>query len=71
MENKELVDVVAVSHDSEVLWVYGPKDEANAEAAINMAIMRQGLEDRFFTTAPTGKFKAGDKFRLTNPDRAG
>ena len=60
---ESMFDVVAVStDDNRVLWVDGPKTEPNAHAIITMAIMRQGVEDRFFTTAIPGKYKAGDKF---------
>ena len=54
-------DVIAVSTDTNrVLWVDGPKTAANAEAIIKMAILRQGVDDRFFSYAPTGTYKAGD-----------
>lgn len=60
---KKMKDVLAVSTETnKVLWVDGPKDEKNAEAIINMAIMRQGVRDRFFTTAKPGKYKDGDSY---------
>lgn len=59
----ENVDVVAVSFEgSRVLWVEQNKTERNAEAIIKMAVIRQGVEDRYFTTAPPNKYKAGDVF---------
>lgn len=63
MMNKN-VDVVAVSvEDSSVLWIMENHDGADAEAIIRMAVVsRQGCDDRFFTTAPLGKFKTGDKY---------
>ena len=39
------------------------KTERNAEAIINMAVMRRGVETSFYTTVPAGKFKDGDKYR--------
>lgn len=38
------------------------RDERNAEAVVNMAIMRRGVEDHFFTTVPAGKYRDGDHF---------
>ena len=59
---ESMFDVVAVStDDNRVLWVDGPKTEPNANAIITMAIMRQGVEDRFFTAANPGKYRVGDK----------
>lgn len=64
MDNKSnKVDVVAVEIEtSKILWIKPNKTEANAEAIIYMAVMRQGVEDRYFTTAPAGRFKVGEKF---------
>jgi hypothetical protein len=36
------------------------KTERNAEAIIEMAVMRRGVEHSFFTTAPAGKYQDGD-----------
>lgn len=56
------LDVVAINDRTDlVIWVDGPYDERNAEAVIKMAIMRQGVADRFFVTAPHGVNKAGEK----------
>lgn len=62
MSDTKTLDVVAVSDDNKVLWVDGPYDEPNAEAVINMAIMRQGVEDRFFAARPHGQHKTGDNY---------
>jgi hypothetical protein len=60
------VDVVAVSLEAakRVLWSEGPytEREAEAEAVIRMAIFRQGVADRFFTTSRPGRYKAGDAY---------
>ena len=62
MDNK-LYDVVAVGlNDSKVLWVDERKTKANAEAIVKMAVMRQGVEDRFFGIALHGKYKQGDAY---------
>ncbi len=39
------------------------KSERNADAIINMAVMRRGVEEAFFTTAPAGKYKDGDELQ--------
>ena len=58
---KPMYDVVAVELEtSKVLWMMGPNDADNAEAVHNMAIMRQGVEDRFFGYAQPGQYKKGD-----------
>jgi hypothetical protein len=56
-------DVAAIEiANSNVLWVSGPHDAENAQAVINMAIMRQGVEDRFFSPCQHEQYKAGDKW---------
>lgn len=37
--------------------------ERNAEAYINMAVFRRGVEHSFFTTAPAGTYRDGDEFK--------
>ena len=41
------------------------KSEKNAEAIVEMAVMRRGVEHSFFTTAPTGTYRDGDELRET------
>jgi len=56
-------DVAAVSlDDNSILWVDGPKTLPNAEATVRMAVMRQGVEDRFFVEVTHGVYKQGDKW---------
>jgi hypothetical protein len=56
-------DVAAVSIEtSTVLWVSGPHNAENADAVTKMAIMRQGVEDRFFSPCQHGQYKAGEKW---------
>jgi hypothetical protein len=56
-------DVVAVSlDDGKVLWVEEKKTKANAKAIVTMAVMRQGVEDRFFGIALAGKYEQGDLY---------
>ena len=39
------------------------KTEANAEAVVNMAVMRRGLDGQFYTTVPSGTYKDGDRYQ--------
>jgi hypothetical protein len=62
-DDGRLYDVVAVSLDDDsILWVDEKKTLPNAEAIEAMAVMRQGVEDRFFTHVPHGTYKQGDKY---------
>lgn len=58
----ELLDVIEVeiAKPHRVRVIASNKTEANAEAIVNMAIMRRGVEAHFFTTCPTGKYQDGD-----------
>lgn len=59
-----LFDVVAVSlDDNSILWVEKKKTLANAEAIVSMAVMRQGCDDRFFTSVPHGLYSKGDTYK--------
>lgn len=62
-DNGHLYDVVAVSlDDNRVLWVDPKMTLPNAEATVAMAAARQGVEDRFFSEVPHGRYKTGDKY---------
>ena len=57
------VDVIAVEIETKkILWVDPDKTGRNAQAIISMAVMRQGVEDRFFTTVEVGKYSKGDTY---------
>jgi len=63
-ETNKSLDIVAVSlRGSRILWVQENLTKPNAEAVIRMAVMRQGVEDRFFAPAPHGSYKEGDLWR--------
>lgn len=63
-DDGNLYDVVAVSlDDNSILWVDQKKTLPNAEAIVAMAVMRQGVEDRFFSEVPHGTYKQGDKWQ--------
>lgn len=62
-DDGKLYDVIAVSlSDRSILWVDERKTLPNAEAIIAMAVMRQGVEDRFFTKAAHGQYKQGERY---------
>jgi len=70
-DDGNLYDVVAVDIDSNsILWVEPKKTARNAEAVIGMAVMRQGVEDRFFTKVAHGTYKQGDKYTGQTPVEA-
>ncbi len=56
-----LLDVIAVQHDTKrIRLIATGKTEGNAEAIVMMAVMRLGVDEEFFDTAPTGKYRDGD-----------
>lgn len=63
-QTEPLYDVVAVTISTcKVRAFFGErKTLPNAEAIVNMAVMRRGVDEEFYAEAPTGKFKAGDVF---------
>jgi hypothetical protein len=62
-DHGHLYDVVAVSlDDHSVIWVEEKKTLPNAEAVVAMAVMRQGVEDRFFVPVAAGQYKEGDNY---------
>ncbi len=62
-DNEQRYDAVAITiADSKILWVYESTTLDNAEAACSMAVMRQGVDDRFFAPVRHGQYKAGDKY---------
>ena len=55
MATTELFDVVAVRLDnSERRIIAEAQTERNAEAIVNMAVMRRGVDEEYFTTVPHG-----------------
>lgn len=65
MSSERLYDVVAVDLDTaKVSALFGErKSRAAAEAIVEMAVMRRGVDTQFYAEVPTGKFKVGDKYR--------
>ena len=59
-----LYDVVAVNLKTNKVRIFGQnKSERNADAIINMAIMRRGVDEEFYTTAKPGQYKEGDCYQ--------
>lgn len=56
-------DVVQVNFATKAVTLMATnKSERNAEAIIDMAVMRRGIEEGYFTLAPAGRFKDGDTY---------
>lgn len=57
----KLFDVLAVDHKTKTVRVLAvDKDQRNAEAIINMAFARRGVEEEFYVEKPAGQYKDGD-----------
>lgn len=58
----DLVDVIEVeiAPPHSVRLIARGKTPLNADAVVEMAVMRRGVEHHFFTTAPAGRYKDGD-----------
>jgi len=62
-KTEPLFDVVAVNiQTNNVRFMAQGKTERNAEAIVNMAVHRRGVEEEFYTEVPAGKFKEGDDY---------
>ena len=60
----DLYDAVAVSMRGGIVqWVMGGKTRDNAEAAVEMAVERQGVKENFFAVAVAGQYQEGDKWK--------
>ncbi len=58
-----MFDIIAVSLATNVVRIIAEnKTERNAEAIVNMAVMRRGTSEEFFTEVPAGSCQNGDKF---------
>ena len=56
-------DVVAVDLVTNTVRMMAEnKTESNADAIVNMAVMRRGVDEEFFAVVPHGKYAAGDKW---------
>lgn len=56
-----MLDVIEVEFGThKVRIIDRNKSERNAEAVVEMAVIRRGVENSFFTTCPAGKYSDGD-----------
>jgi len=56
-------DVLAVNlKTNTVRFMAQGKTKANAEAIENMAVMRRGVDEEFFTTVISGSYSEGEKW---------
>lgn len=63
MTTPQLYDVVAVNLVTNTVRVIASgKTQENAEAIENMAVMRRGVEEEFFTAVRAESYKDGDKW---------
>lgn len=63
-DDGHLYDVVAISlDDNSILWVDQKKTLPNAQAIVAMAVMRQGVEDRFFCEVAHGLYTKGEQWQ--------
>lgn len=59
-----MVDVIEVNISTKVVRVLASgKSEQNAEAIIEMAVMRRGVEDCFYKAVPADQYRDGDTYR--------
>jgi hypothetical protein len=61
----DLYDVIEVSIQKphKVVVIDTLKSAKNADAIVNMAVMRRGVEQSFFATARAGQYRDGDLYR--------
>lgn len=56
-------DVVAVDLKTHLVRVLARRlGAADADAYVNMAVLRRGVEQEFFADAPAGQYADGDKW---------
>jgi len=62
-KNEVLFDVVAINLENHTVRVfYRNKDERNADAIINMAVIRRGVEKEFYVKTTPFQYNDGDKY---------
>ena len=59
-----MFDVIEVNLSSKAVRIMArDKDLRNAEAIVDMAVARRGVEEHFFTLALAGRFQDGDTYQ--------
>lgn len=66
----QLFDVVAVTIEAPntVRLLDEGKDDENAGAVVNLAVMRRGVETEFYSIVPAGMYRDGDAWRGNGRD---
>jgi hypothetical protein len=59
-----MFDVIEVSIESRriITFTANNKTKRNAEAILEMAVCRRGVEENFYVVVETGKYKIGDTY---------
>jgi len=61
--SETLFDVVAINVETQAVRMLAEsKTKPNAEAIVNMAIARRGLDVEFYSEVAASSYKAGDKW---------
>jgi hypothetical protein len=64
-------DVLAIRLDDYSVRFLAENENADdAEAIMNFAIIRRGLDEEFYAIRPHGEYKAGEKFGTKGTDHA-
>lgn len=63
-----MLDVVEVNISTRVVRILArDKSEDDAEAIIDMAVIRRGVEEHYYTFAAAGQYQDGDTWRSHDP----
>lgn len=63
MDVSEIYDVVAVDlKTSKVRIIAAKKSLENAESCVTTAVLRRGVDEEFFASVTSGKYKEGDQY---------
>ena len=64
MSDRQLYDVLAVTIDTrKVRLIAEQKTLPNAEAIVNMAVMRRGIDTEFYVAVVNGSHKVGETYK--------
>ncbi|MDZ4346124.1 MAG: hypothetical protein U1E51_27240 [Candidatus Binatia bacterium] len=61
---EKLFDVIAVNFNTMRVRLFSRnRNSKNAEAIINMAVIRRGVDEEFYTEVVAGKYQEGDEYK--------
>ena len=61
--SEHLWDAIAVNIETSKVRIFGAgESKTNAEAISEMAVMRRGCDEEFYTEVPAGTYKEGDTY---------